>query len=116
MEKSEEQHARNESLVNSGLLIFSLVALYHVVGNFIKRKNLVFGHEASLVVLVGMVISFVISKSHPEIIEIVTFNSNFFFYGCLPLIIFGSVYNMNAKVFFDNFSAVIIFGVLGTIL
>lgn len=115
MEKSEGDHVR-EGLVNSSLVMLSLVALYHVVGNYIKRKNLVFGHEASLVVIVGVIISFVLSKLHPEIVDRVAFDSNFFFYGCLPPIIFGSVYNMNAKVFFDNFSAVMIFGVFGTIL
>ena len=94
----------------------SLVFLYLVVGNFIKRKNLVFGHEASLIVIVGMVISFILNKSYPGIIERVTFDTNLFFFGCLPAIIFASVYNMNMKIFFDNFEAVIIFGVLGTIL
>lgn len=109
------EHAR-ESLVNCVIIVLSLVALYHVVGNFIKRKNLVFGHEASLLVIVGMVISFILNKSHPGIIQRVTFDSNVFFYGCLPPIIFASVYNMNMRIFFDNFEAVIIFGVLGTIL
>jgi NhaP-type Na+/H+ or K+/H+ antiporter len=109
------EHAR-ESLVNCAIIILSLIALYHVVGNFIKRKNLVFGHEASLIVIVGMLISYFLNKNHPGIIERVTFDTNIFFYGCLPPIIFASVYNMNMKIFFDNFEAVIIFGVLGTIL
>lgn len=115
MEKSEGEHVR-ESLVNCALVILSLVALYHVVGNFIKRKNLIFGHEASLIVIVGMIVSYILNKSHPGIIERVTFDSNLFFYGCLPPIVFASVYNMNMKIFFDNFSAIMIFGVLGTIL
>lgn len=109
------EHQR-QSLINCAFIILTLIALYHLLGNFIKRKNLIFGHEASIIVIVGMAVSFVVNKSHPGIVEQLKFDSNFFFYGCLPPIIFSSVYNMNMKIFFDNFSAVMIFGVLGTVL
>jgi NhaP-type Na+/H+ or K+/H+ antiporter len=115
MHNEEGEHTRL-AIVNSGLIMLSLIALYHVIGNYIKRKNLIFGHEASIIVILGMIISYLVGKSHPEIQEKVTFNSNFFFYGCLPPIVFASVYNMDIKVFFQNFSSVMVFGVFGTIL
>lgn len=45
-----------------------------------------------------------------------TFDPNFFFYFCLPPIIFAAGYNMKRKKFFENFTNILIFGLLGTLL
>lgn len=45
-----------------------------------------------------------------------SFDSNLFFYFCLPPIVLASGFNMKRKIFFDNFGAVLIFGVFSTIL
>ena len=67
--------------------------------------------------LIGGLISYLlVSFGYHSILEKISFNSDVFFYGCLPPIVFASAYNMDRKVFFENFSAVIIFGVLGTVL
>ena len=44
-----------------------------------------------------------------------TFDENFFFYFCLPPIVFASGYNMKRKKFFENFNNILIFGVFNTI-
>lgn len=106
-----------ENIVFGVLIVLCFVALYHVIGNYIKRKNLPFGHEASIIVVVGMLISLILdATSNQDIVEQIKFDPSFFFYACLPPIIFASVYNMDYKVFFGNFAAVMIFGVIGTIL
>lgn len=45
-----------------------------------------------------------------------TFNENFFFYFCLPPLVFASGYNMQRSNFFANFNNIMIFGLLNTIL
>jgi solute carrier family 9 (sodium/hydrogen exchanger), member 8 len=45
-----------------------------------------------------------------------SFDATTFFYVYLPPIIFTSAYLIDKKVFFDNFSSVVTFGVFGTIL
>jgi NhaP-type Na+/H+ or K+/H+ antiporter len=106
-----------ETIVFGALIMLFFVVLYHVIGNYIKNKNLIFGHEGSIIVVIGMVTSLILDgTSNKNIVDQIKFDPSFFFYGCLPPIIFSSVYNMDSKVFFDNFSAVIIFGVIGTIL
>ena len=46
----------------------------------------------------------------------VTFDENFFFYFCLPPIVFASGYNMKRKKFFENFTNILLFGLFGTLL
>lgn len=65
MHSDEGEHGKL-AIVNSGLIVLSLIGLYHVIGNFIKRKNLVFGHEASFIVIFGMIISYVIGSRNPR--------------------------------------------------
>ena len=98
-------------------IILLLLILYMISGLLIERSHLSFGHEASLVVLAGALISFLAyatGMSHFN--EIMTFDQKIFFYFCLPPIVFASGFNMKRKVFFENFHSVMIFGVFGTIL
>ena len=107
----------SESIIVGVLIVQFFVALYHAIGNYIKHKNLIFGHEASVIVMVGMLISLILdATSNEHIVDQIKFNPNFFFNTCLPAIIFASVYNMDSKIFFENFSAVMLFGVISTIL
>ena len=52
-----------ENIVFGVLIVLCFVALYHVIGNYIKRKNLPFGHEASIIVVVGMLISLILDAT-----------------------------------------------------
>jgi len=42
------------------------------------------------------------------------FSESFFFDFCLPPIVFAAGYNMKRKMFFKNFSNVLLFGVFST--
>ena len=44
-----------------------------------------------------------------------TFDEDFFFYFCLPPIVFASGYTMKRKKFFQNFSNILVFGLIGTV-
>ena len=99
------------------IIIMLLLILYMVAGLFIEKKHLIFGHEASLVIIVGASISLAAFLcGFKEFNGIMAFDHNVFFYFCLPPIVFASGYNMKRKVFFENFTSVMIFGVFGTIL
>ena len=47
--------------------------------------------------------------------ELVEFNDNFFFYFCLPPLVFASGFNMQRKKFFENITNIMILGVFGTV-
>lgn len=94
-----------------------MLFLYMLLGALIEKYNCIVGHEASLLVLIGLIISFVsFHLGFKDFNKIMTFDENFFFYFVLPPIIFAAGYNMKRKEFFKNFKNIVLFGVCGTIL
>ena len=90
---------------------------YIFTGTWIETHKPVVGHEAGIVILLGVLVSGIVSSSgHGDLGKLLTFDPNFFFYFCLPPIIFASGYNMKRKKFFENFSNILMFGLFGTIL
>ena len=82
---------------------------------FKHKHNISFGHEASLVTLVGFIISYIfLATGTKEFHQIMKFNDDLFFYVCLPPIVFASGFNMQRKKFFANFTNIVLFGVVGT--
>ena len=108
----------HESSISSGaLVIFFVFFVYLVLGAFIEKMRCVVGHETGLTVIVGMCISFVawyIQKG--EFVEMMEFDESFFFYFCLPPIIFSSGYNMKRKKFFENILNISLFGLFNTVM
>lgn len=79
------------------------------------KHHLKFGHEASLVCLIGIICSAVYAaKGEQEFNDIMAFNEDMFFYFILPPIIFASGFNMYRKKFFANIGNITLFGVMGT--
>lgn len=110
---SEEHHV----FTVGAIIIVLLLALYMILGVIIEKNHLVFGHEASIVILVAGAISYLAySYGYTAFNEKISFDSNLFFYFCLPPIVLASGFNMKRKIFFENFSAVLIFGVFSTVL
>lgn len=108
----------SEEIISSGaILIVTMILFYMVIGSLIERYKLIVGHEASLAIIMGMLLSYITYKlGHVELTEMLTFNENFFFYFCLPPLVFASGYNMQRKNFFANFNNILIFGLLNTII
>ena len=98
------------------IVVVLLIILYIVLGVVIEKNHCLFGHEASLVIIVGASVAyFAYSTGKVSFNEALSFDQNIFFYFCLPPIVFASGFNMKRKIFFENFGSVIIFGVFSTI-
>jgi NhaP-type Na+/H+ or K+/H+ antiporter len=94
-----------------------MLFLYMLFGALLEKAHCVVGHEASLLVLVGLVISFIsFMLGYEEFNKIMTFDENFFFYFVLPPIIFAAGYNMKRKKFFENIKNILLLGLGSTIL
>ena len=62
-----------------------------------------------------MAISFALYYSgHEDLIAMMKFDGNAFFFVCLPPIVFASGFNMQRGNFFANIKNVLMFGILGT--
>ena len=62
-----------------------------------------------------MAISFALYYSeHEDLIAMMKFDDNAFFFVCLPPIVFASGFNMQRGNFFANIKNVLLFGILGT--
>jgi NhaP-type Na+/H+ or K+/H+ antiporter len=108
----------SESVFSQGaIVIFVMFILYMVMGSLIEKNHCVVGHEASYIILIGISLSFSAWwVGHDEFNKMMTFDENFFFYFCLPPIVFASGYNMKRKKFFENIKNILLFGVFGTCL
>jgi NhaP-type Na+/H+ or K+/H+ antiporter len=98
------------------ILVMFILFTYMFLGSLFEKYKPPIGHEASIVILVGMIISYSLMMSgHNDLTKALTFDENFFFYFCLPPIVFASGYNMKRKKFFANIKNILIFGLVGTI-
>jgi NhaP-type Na+/H+ or K+/H+ antiporter len=106
------------SLFSSGAIIIMIVLFFYMfMGSILEKYHVIVGHEAGLVIIFGMLISYIAYASgHTEYNHLLSFDANFFFYFCLPPIVFASGYNMKRKKFFENFTNILIFGLFGTVL
>ena len=106
------------NLFSAGAIIIMAVLIFYLfVGSLLEKWHCIIGHEAGLVILFGMLISFCAHlMGFEEMTHMMTFDENFFFYFCLPPIVFASGYNMKRKKFFENFTNILLFGLFGTVL
>jgi NhaP-type Na+/H+ or K+/H+ antiporter len=87
-----------------------------VLGSLLEKCHCIIGHEAGFIIIIGAAVSFSSYYfGHVELTEMLTFDENFFFYFCLPPIVFASGYNMKRKKFFENFTNILLFGLFGTV-
>ena len=93
-----------------------MLIIYTSVGLYMEKAKPSFGHETGVILLMGISISFLVQWLQPEFTENFEFQNTFFFQCWLPLIIFASGYNMKRKKFFQNFSNISKFGLLGTLI
>ena len=106
-----------ETSAQGGIIIMIMLAIYMICGAFFESSQACFGHEASVIIIVAASVSFLCySFGQEELVNLVAFDETYFFYFCLPPIVFASGFNMKRKKFFENFTNVIIFGVISTIL
>ena len=95
----------------------AIIIGYMFIGSLLEQKHCIVGHESGIIILIGIAISFIAShEGHEDFGKMMTFDPNFFFYFCLPPIVFAAGYNMKRKKFFENFTNILLFGLFGTIL
>lgn len=83
-----------------------------------ESKHLKLGHETGFILVFGMIISWIVSKtdSEEEADRLVfQFNTTIFFDLALPAILFAAGYNMRRKEFFKNFTNIVKFGIFGSL-
>lgn len=98
-------------------LIMVVLFFYMFMGSILEKYHCKIGHEAGLVIILGMLISYLaLEFGHGEFTHMLSFDENFFFYFCLPPIVFASGYNIKRKKFFENFLNILLFGLFGTII
>lgn len=104
------------AFISGGAILLSvMVVFYMFMGSLLEHYKLPIGHEASFSVILGIVLSYLVLQIHKEeVMEIISFNSNFFFYMLLPPLVFSTGYNMNRKAFFSNFGNILLLGLVNT--
>ncbi len=105
----------SEILSEGAIVTLIMLMFYMSVGTLIERYHLNFGHEASLTILLGMIVSFfAFYQNDQEFIRLLKFSDSTFFYICMPPIVFASGFNMQRGNFFGNLKNIMTFGILGT--
>ena len=101
---------------NEGIIvIFAMLMLFMLFEAFKHKQGFKFGHEASLVCVVGVGISALyMHYGSKEFANIMEFDDDLFFYFVLPPIVFASAFNMYRQKFFNNIKNILLFGLIGT--
>ena len=115
-EAGHNTDGHEHAIFNAGLIVVLVMLMVYMLFEAYKHKaGIVFGHEASLVCLVGLAVSaWAQWKSYGEFHSLMAFNDDLFFYFVLPPIVFASGFNMYRKKFFANIRNILLFGVIGT--
>lgn len=111
------QHSEpfDPSTVISITVFFSLICLCIIIGHLLEENR--WANESITALLLGLVsgaVVLVISKGQSS--RILVFNEELFFLYLLPPIIFNAGFQVKKKHFFKNFSTILSFGVLGTLI
>jgi NhaP-type Na+/H+ or K+/H+ antiporter len=91
------------------LLVCFMCIVYVVIGTFFKAKKSPFGHETGLVILLGVLLSYIFTFFPNFDIYL---NDKILFQVCLPLILFSEGYNMHMSFFYQELTNSLMFGFL----
>ncbi|GAB4855505.1 monovalent cation:H+ antiporter, CPA1 (nhx1) [Ancistrocladus abbreviatus] len=105
----------NTSTVIAITVFFTLLCACIVIGHLLEENR--WANESITALLLGLVsgaVVLVVSKWHSS--QILVFSEELFFIYLLPPIIFNAGFQVKKKRFFKNFSTILLFGVLGTVI
>eukprot|EP00943_MAST-04B_sp_MAST-4B-sp1_P000905 g905.t1 len=114
-EKTEEVH---ENSALNALLFCFLMALCVFVGYMLKKYKFYYLPESAAVMAIGCIAGGIVKAVNPseEELSFLTFKPEVFFFILLPPIIFEAGYTLNKKGFFSNFTTIMMFAVVGTLI
>ena len=114
-EQTEEKH--ENSALNTLLFCF-LMALCVFVGYMLKKYKFYYLPESAAVMALGCIAGGIVKAVNPsaEELSFLTFKPEVFFFILLPPIIFEAGYTLNKKGFFSNFTTIMMFAVVGTLI
>ena len=90
------------------------MVLYVLVGTRMETKGCGFGHETGVVIIIGMLVSYILNVANE--VNIGAFSPDVLFEFGLPMILYAAGYNMRRRRFFDNINNITMFGILSTVL
>eukprot|EP00944_MAST-04C_sp_MAST-4C-sp1_P002505 g2505.t1 len=115
IEDTERQH--EYSALNTLLFCF-LMALCVCVGYLLKKYKFYYLPESAAVMGLGCIAGGIVKAVNPsqEEMSFLSFKPEIFFFLLLPPIIFEAGYTLNKKGFFSNFTTILMFAVVGTLI
>ena len=88
-------HSSHMALNEVIIVILLMLIVYMGFEAFKHKRDISFGHEASLVTLIGFGISYAfVLSAQTDFNDLMKFSDDLFFYFCLPPIVFASGFNM----------------------
>ncbi|XP_043711411.1 sodium/hydrogen exchanger 2-like isoform X2 [Telopea speciosissima] len=105
----------NKEVVVSLTVFFTLLCTCIVIGHLLEENR--WANESITALLLGLcagIVVLLVSKGHSS--KILNFSEELFFIYLLPPIIFNAGFQVKKKQFFRNFSTILSFGVIGTLI
>ncbi|KAI5398467.1 hypothetical protein KIW84_064019 [Lathyrus oleraceus] len=105
----------NTSTIVALCVFFALLCACIIVGHLLEENQ--WANESITALLLGLcsgVVVLLVTKFHST--KILIFNEDLFFLYLLPPIIFNAGFQVKKKQFFKNFTSILLFGVLGTVI
>ena len=112
-EEGEIEKDADEGQLVAMTILICLMLIYVIVGTRIETKGCGFGHETGAVIVIGILVSWLLSLFGHSAIG--AFEPKVLFEFGLPMILYAAGYNMRRRRFFDNINNISMFGILSTV-
>ncbi|RXH82326.1 hypothetical protein DVH24_036667 [Malus domestica] len=111
----QESSFLNTSTVVSLTVFFTLLCVCIIIGHLLEENR--WANESITALLLGLVAGVVVLLvTGFESSRILIFSENLFFLYLLPPIIFNAGFQVKKKQFFKNFTTILLFGIVGTVI
>ncbi|KAL4437948.1 hypothetical protein ABPG74_001119 [Tetrahymena malaccensis] len=102
-----------EDLSLAALITILILFIHTITSHVIEIKKITFLHESAVSIGLGVIVAIILKAITGTAVE---FNHGIFFNLILPPIIFAGGFNLRKTLFFENFSVIMYYGIIGTIL
>ncbi|XP_062003062.1 sodium/hydrogen exchanger 1-like isoform X2 [Rosa rugosa] len=103
------------STIISLTIFFTLLCLCIIIGHLLEEHR--WANESITALLLGLIAGLVVLLvTQFESSQILVFNEDLFFLYLLPPIIFNAGFQVKKKQFFKNFTTILLFGIVGTVI